>query len=688
MAPAPPTGRERMVRLRLMLVSLGVGLWALVIVGRLLHLQVLERPFFQRQSQRQSERTITLDPRRGSILDRKGRPLAVSVDAESIYAVPQDVTHPARTAAALARALGADAAGRRDILTQLNKPRAFVWIRRKVSPAAARAVRDLQLDGIGFLTESRRYYPNRELASQVLGYVGLDNEGMSGLEYAFEDALKGRKETAVVTTDARRRPVSHTEKRPTEGQTLVLTLDEPIQHAAERELERAMAETQAQSGVVVVVDPWTGEVLAMANRPTFNPNAFQNYSASRWRNRAVADAYEPGSMFKIITAAAGLQERVVEPDETLDCGMGGMEVAGIRINDHAVFDKLSFRQVIAKSSNVGVARVAQRLGREQFDRYLREFGFGAATGVGLPGESQGLLRPTSKWSATSLACLAFGHEVGVTALQMAMAASAVANGGYLMRPLVARQIEDADGSVARAFSPVAVRRVLQPETTATLTELLKEVVREGGTGKRAQVAGYAVAGKTGTAQKIDASGRYSSVDHVSSFVGFVPASHPALVILVSLDTPRGARNEGGDVAAPVFARVAERALRHLAVPPDDPDRVLRVAPFRPEVVAAASRRPVALPVHASLASAPDDPRRMPDLRGSSAREAAIAAARRGLIVELKGSGQVVEQAPEPGAEIEAGQTCTLTLSLGSARPAAAAGIDAEAGPPAVGEGRP
>ena len=665
--PTGPPARERMVRLRIMLLALFASLWGLVVVVRLVSLQVLERPFYLKQSARQSERTVTLEARRGAILDRAGRPLAVSVDADSIYAVPQDVTDPARTATALARALDGDAAGRREVLAHLQKNRAFVWIKRKVSPGAARAVRDLQLDGIGFLSESRRYYPKRELASQVLGYVGLDNQGMSGVEYTFEEALKGRKETVVVTTDARRRPVGHTEKPSTEGLNVVLALDETIQHVAERELDRAMAESQSMAGIVLVVEPFTGEVLAMANRPTFNPNRFASYPAARWKNRAVTDAYEPGSIFKLVTAAAGIQERVVEPHEVLDCGRGTIEIAGVTINDHAVYDKLTFAQAVAKSSDIGMIRVAQRLGREQFARYMREFGFGAATGVDLPGESAGLLRPTSRWSALSLASLSFGQEVGVTALQMAMATAAVANGGYLMKPLVLRSVLDRDGRVVKEAKPLVVRRVLQPETASTLTEILKSVVREG-TGKRAAVPGYVVAGKTGTAQKVDATGRYSMIDHVASFVGFVPASRPALVILVSLDTPRGQHNEGGEVAAPVFARVAEQALRHLAVPSDDQDRVIRAAPVRPQSVIRAAYRPASSGEGAPTALAlgprsPEaDPRVMPDLRGVSAREAALAAARRGLIAELKGSGRVVEQSPEAGAEVEPGQNCVLRLS--------------------------
>ena len=661
-----PTPRERKTRLRLMLLALTISLWALVIGIRLVHLQVLGREFFEQQGTRQSERTINLDPRRGPILDRGGRPLAVSVDAESLYAVPQDVTDPRATAAALGRALSLDPAARREVQAKLQKSRAFVWIQRKVDPSTARRVRDLQLEGIGFLAEHRRYYPQRELGAHVLGYVGLDNTGMSGVEYAFEKEIRGRAAKVVVATDARRRPVAQAERPSTDGSTVVLALDEAIQHVAERELERSMAETQSAAGVVVVVEPFSGEVLAMAGRPTFNPNRYSAYSSARWKNRAVSDAFEPGSIFKIVTAAAGIQENVVSPGEVLDCGQGRIEISGTVINDHAVFDHLTFAQAVAKSSDIGMIRVAQRLGRDNFARYVRDFGFGAPTGVELPGESGGLFRPPARWSALSLPSLSFGQEIGVTALQITMAAAAVANGGYLMKPIVVRRVEDAEGRTVREAKPVVVRRVLEPDTVDTVTEMLRTVVLEG-TGRRAAVPGYVVAGKTGTAQKVDASGRYSMIDHVASFVGWTPASRPALVILASLDTPRGAANQGGDVAAPLFARVAEAALRILAVPPDDPGRVLRAVATPVEGVVPAAYRPqeAARPLPPLPA---DEPGFMPDLRGRSAREAAIAAARRGLVVELHGSGPVMAQSPEPGAVIEPGLTCVLTLGHEGAQP--------------------
>lgn len=686
--PPGPTPRQRQLRLRVMLLALSVCLWALVVGARLVQLQVHGHEAFERLARRQSERTITLDPRRGPILDRNGRHLAVSVDADSIYAVPSEVEDPIETAAIVARELQLETSERKQLEHTLRKDRAFVWVRRKVDPRASRSLRELGLPGIGFLTENRRYYPKRELAAHVLGYVGLDNQGMSGVEYEHDNRIRGREAKVLVRTDARRRPVGHTDKPSTEGHAVVLTIDETLQHIAEDELDRAVRATRSIAGFVVIMDPRTGEILAMANRPTFNPNRFADYPSSRWKNRAVVDAFEPGSIFKIITAAAGIQEGVVTPGEIIDCGNGYIEIAETRINDHAVFDQLAFRDVIARSSDIGVIRVAQRLGRDQMHRYIRAFGFGDRTGLGLPGESAGLLRPPAKWSALSLASLSFGQEIGVTAVQMTAAAAAVANGGYLMQPHVVRQIEDIDGHVVEAAEPRVLARILEPDTVDTLTKMLERVVTDG-TGRKAALSGYTVAGKTGTAQKVDASGRYSMIDHVASFVGFVPSSRPALVILTSLDEPRGEFNQGGDVAAPLFARIAEKALRHLAVPPELPDRVLRAMawprdPAIPVAFASAEAAP------GSLAPTPnwdesaldlgEGPLLMPDLVGRSAREAAIAAARRGLTVELRGSGSVLSQTPVPGTELEAGMACVLELGparLIAAREAAAAALRAE-----------
>lgn len=652
---------ERQLQLRFMLLALLLGLWGAIIALRLIQIQVLEHKAYEVRASRQSERTVNLAARRGPILDRNGRQLAVSVDAESIHAEPQSIRDADREAGLLARALSLSTGERHELAGQLRRDRAFVWVKRKVDPNQAAAVRALELDGIGFLTENRRYYPKRELAAQVIGYAGIDNTGMWGIEYALDDVIRGRAAKVVVRTDARRRPVGHAEKPSTDGRSVTLTLDEAIQYSAERELDQAVRETRAVGGVVVVLAPRTGEILALANRPTFNPNVFGAYDPAQWRNRAVTDSYEPGSIFKVITAAAALQEHVVTPDEVIDCGNGSIEVAGQRISDLSPHDKLPFRDVIAKSSDVGVIRVAQRLGRENLERYVRAFGFGAPTGVGLPGESGGLLRPLSRWSPLSLASISFGQEVGITALQMAVAVGAIANGGYLMKPLIVRQIEDGAGNVVQSFKPLAVRRVVDPETADVLTDLLTGVVRYG-TGRRAALPGYVVAGKTGTAQKIDSTGHYSQEDHTASFVGFVPAKRPELVILVSLDTPRGPNNQGGDVAAPVFARVAQAALRRLAVPPDEAGRWIHVVDAPDQGSLPATYRPAPdAGARVRAAASSDATEKMPDLRGLSAREAAVIAARLGLVVALTGSGKVFGQTPAPGAVIEPGATCTLAL---------------------------
>jgi len=633
--------------------------WALAIVAQLFHLQILRHGFYVKEAQHQSDRTITVRARRGTIMDRNERPFAISVDAPSIYADPSAIRDPREATRALSRALGYSAAEQKELLSLLRQDRSFVWIKRQVDPAVARAVRELRLEGVGFETESRRYYPKRELLSPVLGYVGLDSQGMAGLEYALDEDLKGREARVTVRLDAKRRPMGEVDKPPTEGRKVTLTIDERIQHVTETALSEAIRDTGSVSGVAVVLDPRTGEVLAMSSLPSFNPNRFAAFPEKDRVNRAIADSYEPGSIFKIVTAATALKEGVVSPLEVIDCGNGFIEIAGTRINDHAVFSSLTFQNVIAKSSDIGVIRVAQRLGTEKFYTSMKAFGFGTRTGIGLPGEASGLLRNPKAWSALSLASMSFGQEVGVTAIQMASAAAVIANGGYWMRPYIVKRVEEPWGELVREYSPVAERKVLEPETADRVMGLLREVVISG-TGRKARVEGFEVAGKTGTAQKIDASGRYSMVDHVASFVGFVPASRPALVVLVSLDTPKGDHNEGGDVAAPLFARIANEAVRLLAIPPDDPTRNIRLVTYSPETVAkttfAAERAHEAAPVPA------DDPRIMPDLRGFSLREAALMAARHGLSVEIHGSGVVARQTPLPGTPLEPGMSCSLELS--------------------------
>lgn len=660
--PAPVySGRGGPLDLRLYFLVVTCTVLGLCIIGRLFQYQIIKHELMVREAQRQSDRTVTLKPRRGSIVDRNDRPFAISVDAPSIFADPSVMRDRHEVAQKLARALGYTPAEQKELAALLRPERSFVWVKRQVDPAVARAVRELRLDGVGFETESRRYYPKRNLLAPVLGYVGLDSQGMAGLEYSLDEDLRGREARVTVRMDARRNPMGEVEKPPTEGRRVTLTIDERIQHVTETALDQAIRDTSSVSGVAVVLDPRTGEVLALSSLPSFNPNRFAAFPERDRVNRAVADSYEPGSIFKIVTAATGLQEGVVSPLEVIDCGNGSIEIAGVRIKDHAVFSSLTFQDVIAKSSDIGVIRVAQRVGPEKFYAAMKAFGFGSRTGLGLPGETAGLLKGTKSWSALSLASMSFGQEVGVTAIQMASAAAVIANGGYWMRPYIVKKIEEPSGELVREFQPVAERKVIEPETADRVMALLREVVISG-TGRKAKVEGFEIAGKTGTAQKIDAAGRYSMIDHVASFVGFVPASRPALVILVSLDTPKGERNEGGDVAAPLFSRIAGEAVRLLAIPPDDPTRNIRLVTYSPETsvpvtMLAANRPKVAID---------DDPRIMPDLRGLSLREAALSAARHGLGVEVVGAGVVSSQNPLPGTLLEPGMRCSLELSAASA----------------------
>lgn len=677
-APVTPQERTRArTGLRLYAVGMGLAIWSLGIMAQLFNLQIQRHAKLQTEARRQSERTITVRARRGAIRDRSGRPLAVSVEAQSIHADPSAISDPKSTARALGRALSLDAAEQRELASILSSDRSFVWVKRQVDGQIAQAVKDLQLEGIGFEVESRRYYPKRELLAPVLGHVGLDSEGLAGMEYAFEDDLKGRAAQVQLRLDARRRPIGEVQKPSTEGRTLVLTIDERIQYITEQALESSIASTRSVAGQAIVMDPHTGEILAMATLPSFNPNKYAAYPVRHRANHTVVSAFEPGSVFKIITAAAGLQENVVSPSEVLDCGNGKIDIAGTIINDHHPYNRLTFEDVMAKSSDIGVIRVAQRLGRDQFYGYMRAFGIGEKTGSGLPGESSGLLQPPSKWSALSLPTMSFGQEVAVTGLQMTAAAAVIANGGYWVRPQIVRRIEEPNGDVVKEMAPVAERKVIDSATADRVMSLLRRVVTLG-TGRRAVIAGFDVAGKTGTAQKVDATGRYSMVDHVASFVGFVPASRPSVVILVSLDKPQGDANEGGDVAAPLFAKIGTEAMRLLAVPPDDVTRSMRIASDELSDTSPAlfvsettlpSTRGAEPPLSENLSV-------MPNLTGLSAREAAAQVARRGLVVELQGRGSVVAQSPVAGAPVQRGATSLLRLGVPSSpQPPAVAPVE-------------
>ncbi|PYQ63294.1 MAG: penicillin-binding protein [Acidobacteria bacterium] len=604
------------MRRRLSVVA-GFGIvWVLLIAGRLYDLQVLRYEHYAGKAERQQQRVVTLDPPRGTIYDAQGRELAVSIQVDSVYAVPPEIADPAATAAALARAVPDLDRGK--LARQLAGDREFIWVARKLDPPVAGKVRALKLKGLYFVPESKRYYPMKELAAQVLGYVGTDNHGLAGLEQVYDQEITGKPGKRTVLRDARQGTVaapglSFSEPEP--GHDLYLTLDATVQHIVERELARAIEERHARRGSAIFLDPATGGVLAMASYPSFDPNDFAGYSPESWRNRAVTDVYEPGSTFKLVTAAAALEAGVVREDERIDCGMGVITLyKDIRVHDHKPFGMLTFAEVIAHSSNVGVIRMAQRIRDDRFYATLRGFGFGRQTGIDLPGESGGILHNVEKWGLLEKDYIAFGQGVSVTPLQLVSATAAVANGGVLLKPHVVAAVSRGEVRLPKYPAPPVVGRPISPATARDLTRYLEGVVT-GGTGKPAAIPGYQVAGKTGTAQ-IPVRGGYHG--YLPSFVGFAPADRPALVGLVAIAEPQGNEYYGAQVAAPAFGSIVRQVLLYRGVHPQRerpsvwmgqtvlaglPAKAL-AAPVRPAVEADAladgdDRDPVASPAPAA-----------------------------------------------------------------------------------------
>jgi cell division protein FtsI (penicillin-binding protein 3) len=644
--------------------------WTLAIEARLVYLQVISHDDLVARAERQQMRTIQSPAKRGEIHDRHGRVLAYSVDADTVYAVPHEIEDPAGTAAALCRALDdCDARDRAALTERLTGDRQFTYVKRRVTPLEARKVAALSLDGIGFMKESRRFYPNKELAAHVLGYVGVDNVGLGGIEAAYDKIVRGREGTLIVQNDARRRVFGRLERTPTSGGSLELTIDEQLQYIVERELRAGVEDTNADGGSAVVMDPHTGEILALANWPTFNPNAFGSAHEVARRNRAVQDIYEPGSTFKVVTVAAALEEHVMTPETIIDTNPGVIRFAGRVVDEYGGRNHgvLSLTDVIVKSSNVGAIKIGLRLGIEQMSRYVNRFGFGRPTSTDFPGESPGIVWPAAKLNESGLASMSMGYQVGVTPLQMAAAMSTVANGGTWIEPRVVRAaIRD---GVRTKVEPTVRRQAIGPETVARLLPILEAVV-ERGTAKMAQLPGFTVAGKTGTADKL-INGRYSGSQQNVSFLGFVPSRNPAITVIVMIDTPRVAADTGGVVAAPIFKRIADAALRHLGVAPtiNAAPPVMVARHDLPPVLPAAAMAPlpavVTLPVSAEASV-------VPDLRGLSARDALRSLARLGLTARLQGRGIVVDQTPAPGTPLERGVTCSLVLERDPARSSAGA----------------
>jgi cell division protein FtsI (penicillin-binding protein 3) len=655
MAEAPNLDAwRRTLHHRLTAIALLFAIWGVAIQARLVHLQVFRHEEFVAKAERQHMRTLTVPALRGDIVDRDNRVLATSASVDTIYAVPSEIDDPQQTAARLCHALdGCDGETRAGVYDRLTKKKPFQYVKRHVSPDEAQRVRALGLDGIGFMTESHRFYPNRKLLGPILGYVGLDNKGLGGLEQSYNSVIRGADGKVIVVTDAKKKAFDRIERPPSAGASIELTIDSVLQHEVERELTAGIADNKAEGGVAIVMDPWTGEILAMASEPAFNPNVFGKIDPDLRHNRAVESIYEPGSTFKTVTASAALEEKVLTPETLIDCAPGYIDVGSRRVHDVHTYGTLTFTDVIVKSSNVGAIRAGFRIGPERLERYVRRFGFGTRLlEQELPAESPGIV--WSKLSDDALTSVSMGYQVGVTPLQMATAVSSIANGGVLMRPHIVRAT--IRNGVRQPVAPVAVRRTVNAATASTLTTIMEGVV-ERGTAKTAQIDGYTIAGKTGTSAKL-VDGQYSKSQYMSSFVGFFPSRKPMLTVLVVIDTPRNGAYYGGAVSGPVFKRIAEVAIRHLGIP-------RTVAPEAPVVIAraatAGTTRPVTF-VSPSRAAAPPTPDGlMPDLRGLSARAAVRTLARVGLVPRLKGDGFVAAQSPAAGSSLALADSVDLRL---------------------------
>ncbi len=655
-------------------------LWVLAIVLRLYDLQIIQYVELLSRADRQQQRTVEIAPKRGIIYDRKMHPLAVSLAVDSVYAVPSNIPDSSMEAKLLAPILNLNA---KDLEARFKAHSSFCWVKRKVTLQQSARIRDLNLQGIYFQKEMKRFYPAGDLAATVLGYVGMDDNGLGGVEYQYNRQIRGLPGRVLLSTDAKHRSFRSTEWRGEPGKNLVLTIDDDIQYIAERTLALTVKKYHAEGGTAIVQNPYTGEILAMANQPTYNPNNYQKYPPKDRINRAVGWIYEPGSTFKTVTIASAIDDHLAKPTDLIDCQMGQIELGGRIIHDvrdilpYERKGPLTLAQVLMHSSDVGAVKVALRLGEERFYRHILNFGFHDETGIGLPGEENGLLEQPRRWSGVTIGQLAIGQGVGVTPLQMIRVYSAIANGGVMLRPRIVRDIgNDLDEGES---SPSLGRRVVSERTAETMKRMLAGVV-EHGSGVAAQLPGYTSAGKTGTAQKVDASGHYSHKDYIASFIGFAPAEKPAVAILVVIDTPVGAIY-GAQVAAPAWKSIAEQTLRYLNIPQDNPSNSIQIAsrrsaefpdqkrrgnadhpPIISESVGAATRpvEPVSFSPATSLPSKgtvllDENPSLVvPNFNGLSARRVTQECQKLGFEMQMSGSGLAVQQEPPAGTSVHAG----------------------------------
>ena len=639
------------------LLALGLG----ASLYRAWELQVGRHGDLRAMAEDQYLKQVEIAPSRGSIVDRNGEPLAVSVEVDSVYADPREIIDFLRTSEKLGTLLGLD---RRKLREKLARGRRFVWVKRRIDSADAKRVREAKLRGIHLVPESRRFYPGRDLAASTIGFTNIDSQGIEGLELSLDELLRGQRRLAAGLRDALGRELlvgGRVDPASVSGHDITLTLDRRIQHAADQALAAAVAEHEARGGFAVFTDPRTGEVLALSTAPSYNPNDPDKTRSSARRNYAVADLFEPGSTMKTFAIAAALDRGVVKPGDRFHCEWGAYSIGEYVINDHEKAGWLDLGGVMQRSSNIGAAKIARLLGREQLHAYLQRFGFGRPTGIELRGERGGVLRPPARWSEVGLANIAFGQGVTVTAVQLAAALGAIADGGRLRPIRVVRQIRDGSGRVVGSEAPAPVQ-VLSSRAARQVTALMELVTQPEGTGVLAAIPGYAVAGKTGTAQKVDpVTKTYSSDVFVSSFVGFVPAEAPRVLGVVVIDEPRG-KHYGGQVAAPIFRVVASEALRVLDVPPRSRDlgRNAKAFDVRGPTPGAPERTGDGFVALREPTPATGDAD-VPDFTGLSMGEAIELAHRLSLRPLLVGSGRAVGQSPGPGPA-PAGTTVRLVFA--------------------------
>ena len=639
----------------------------IALISRAFQIQVLSGNMLKTLAEKQHIKTLQIEPERGIIFDRNGEKLAASMMAHSVYADPSKINDPAEVADKVAPILNID---RSTVVRKISGSKNFCWLARKIPPEQASKIEALNMDGIFLIKEPKRFYPNGELAGRLVGFVGLDYTGLEGLELKYDNYLRATSEKLTWARDARgNRLYPRIEKAVTEqeeGYNLILTIDNRIQHIVESNLTEAITSKGAKGGFIIVMDPKTGEILALADQPGFDPNKFSNYNLGKGKNKAITDCFDPGSTFKPFLAAAALEEGIVKENDRFYCENGTYKVSDRVFHEanRKKYGSLTFHDILKYSSNIGCIKVSERLKKEKFYQYITQFGFGAKTGIDLPGEVSGLLRMPQNWTKVDASTIAFGQGVSVTAIQLITALSAIANNGLLMKPHIVRAVVDKQGRVIKKFEATPVRQAISPKTAKRLTAILKDVVGDDdGTGARAHIVNVAVAGKTGTSQKFDFSRRaYSSEKVRTSFMGFFPADDPHIAILVTLDEPQ--RDKwGGLAAAPVFKNIGEQILTSFKTDIKESPFLVPEEEKKESVKLKLVSTPQIISTQAYAEKDADDPY-MPDFRGMTIKDALKKARGKGIDMRVAGSGWAVNQEPKAGVSLLTHRSCTVTFSTG------------------------